>query len=222
MNTIVSYLRVSTKNQGANGLGIEAQRAQILTAYPTSEIFEFLEVQSGKKNNRKILASAMLKAKELNCTLVVAKLDRLSRDASFLMQLHTNKLNFVALDMPELNTLTLGIFASVAQYEREKIVDRVKKALEAKKVQCGGCYVSEKSKQQGTENLQKNRAVAVEAIKQKAKDNENNKKAKGYILLLKQSGFTLKQITERLNNEGFKTSRGSKFLVTTVVRLLAS
>jgi DNA invertase Pin-like site-specific DNA recombinase len=220
MQTVVSYLRVSTAKQGASGLGLESQRAQILAAYPTHEIIEYLEVETGKKNNRKILAAAMAKAKELQCTLVVAKLDRLSRNASFLMDLHTNKVNFAALDVPDLNTLTLGIFATMAQYEREKIVDRVKKALETKKAK--GSYVTEKTIQQGTENLENNRAKGVETNKQKALDNENNKKAKGYAKLLRTNGYTLKKIVETLNLQGFKTSQGCSFKLTTVVRLLAS
>jgi DNA invertase Pin-like site-specific DNA recombinase len=220
MQTVVSYLRVSTAKQGASGLGLESQRAQILAAYPSHEIIEFLEVETGKKNDRKILINAMLKAKELQCTLVVAKLDRLSRNASFLMDLHTNKVNFTALDVPDLNTLTLGIFATMAQYEREKIVDRVKKALETKKAK--GNYVSEKTIKQGTENLENNRAKGVETNKQKALDNENNKKAKGYAKLLKSNGYTLKKIVETLNLQGFKTSQGCSFKLTTVVRLLAS
>jgi DNA invertase Pin-like site-specific DNA recombinase len=220
MQTVVSYLRVSTAKQGASGLGLESQRAQILAAYPSHEIIEFLEVETGKNNHRKILNAAMAKAKELNCTLVVAKLDRLSRNASFLMDLHTNKVNFAALDVPDLNTLTLGIFATMAQYEREKIVDRVKKALETKKAK--GNYVSQKTIQQGTKNLENNRAKAVETNKQKALENENNKKAKGYAKLLKSNGYTLKKIVETLNVEGFKTSQGCSFKLTTVVRLLAS
>jgi DNA invertase Pin-like site-specific DNA recombinase len=220
MQTVVSYLRVSTAKQGASGLGLESQRAQILAAYPSHKIIEFLEVETGKKNNRKILTAAMAKAKELNCTLVVAKLDRLSRNAAFLMDLHTNKVNFTALDVPDLNTLTLGIFATMAQYEREKIVDRVKKALETKKAK--GNYVTQKTIEQGTKNLQENRAKGVETNKQKALENENNRKAKGYAKLLKSNGYTLKKIVETLNVEGFKTSQGCSFKLTTVVRLLAS
>lgn len=217
MNTICSYLRVSTRSQGANGLGIEAQRDQIANAYPTSEIIEFLEVESGKKNNRKVLAAAMEKAKQLGCTLVVAKLDRLSRDAAFLMNLHTNKVNFAALDLPELNTLTLGIFAVMAQYEREKIVDRVQKALDTKKKK--GAYVSENSIKQGTKNLIEARETAAAANRQKALDNENNCKAKGYINVLKTNGLSLRQIANKLNSEGFKTSRGCSFTAAAVQRL---
>jgi DNA invertase Pin-like site-specific DNA recombinase len=220
MQTVVSYLRVSTAKQGASGLGLEAQRAQILAAYPTHEIIEFLEIETGKKNDRKILINAMLKAKELQCTLVVAKLDRLSRNASFLMDLHASKVDFRALNIPELNTLTVGIFAVMAQHERETISQRTKAALDARKAR--GLTKSVEAIEAATERILKVQKSGIEAIKQKALDNENNKKAKGYAKLLKSSGYTLKKIVETLNVEGFKTSQGCSFKLTTVVRLLAS
>jgi DNA invertase Pin-like site-specific DNA recombinase len=214
---VVSYLRVSTKSQGAYGLGIEAQRAQILAAYPSHEIIEFLEVETGKKNDRKILTAAMAKAKELNCTLVVAKLDRLSRNASFLMDLHTNKVNFTALDVPDRNTFTLGIFAVMAQRERETISQCTKAALDARKAR--GLTKSPEALEAATERLLKVQKSGIEAIKQKALDNENNKKAKGYISVLKSTGMSLRQIAAKLNAEGFKTSRGCSFTAAAVNRL---
>jgi DNA invertase Pin-like site-specific DNA recombinase len=217
---VVSYLRVSTKSQGADGLSIEAQRAQILAAYPTAQIIEFLEVETGKKNDRKILNAAMLKAKELGCTLVVAKLDRLSRNAAFLMNLQASKVDFRALNIPELNTLTLGIYAVMAQHERETISQRTKAALDARKAK--GLTKSAEALEAATERLLKVQKSGVEAIKQKALDNENNKKAKGYAKLLRTNGYTLRKIVETLNVEGFKTSRGCYFTATAVVRLLAS
>ncbi len=220
MQTVVSYLRVSTAKQGASGLGLESQRAQILAAYPTHEIIEFLEIETGKKNDRKILISAMLKAKELQCTLVVAKLDRLSRNAAFLMDLHASKVDFRALNIPELNTLTLGIFAVMAQHERETISQRTKAALDARKAK--GLTKSVEAIEAATKRILKVQKSGIEAIKQKALENENNKKAKGYAKLLKSNGYTLKKIVETLNLQGFKTSQGCSFKLTTVVRLLAS
>jgi DNA invertase Pin-like site-specific DNA recombinase len=220
MQTVVSYLRVSTAKQGASGLGLESQRAQILAAYPTHEIIEFLEIETGKKNDRKILISAMLKAKELQCTLVVAKLDRLSRNAAFLMDLHASKVDFRALNIPELNTLTLGIFAVMAQHERETISQRTKAALDARKAR--GLTKSIEAIEAATERILKVQKSGIEAIKQKAIENENNKKAKGYAQLLRTNGYTLKKIVETLNLQGFKTSQGCSFKLTTVVRLLAS
>jgi DNA invertase Pin-like site-specific DNA recombinase len=220
MQTVVSYLRVSTAKQGASGLGLEAQRAQILAAYPSHEIVEFLEIETGKKNDRKILNAAMAKAKELGCTLVVAKLDRLSRNAAFLMDLHASKVDFRALNIPELNTLTLGIFAVMAQHERETISQRTKAALDARKAR--GLKKSVEAIEAATKRILKVQKSGIEAIKQKALDNENNKKAKGYAKLLKSNGYTLKKIVETLNLQGFKTSQGCSFKLTTVVRLLAS
>lgn len=217
MSKIVSYLRISSKTQ-MNGLSFEVQREQIATAYPNAQIFEFLEVESGKKNNRKVLAAAMQKAKELGCTLVVAKLDRLSRDAAFLMNLHTNKVNFAALDLPELNTLTLGIFAVMAQHERETISARTKAALDARKAK--GLTKSSEALEAATNRLKENQYLGIEAIKQKALDNENNCKAKGYINVLKTNGLSLRQIANKLNAEGFKTSRGCSFTAAAVQRLI--
>ncbi len=214
---VVSYLRVSTTKQGVSGLGLESQRAQILAAYPTHEIIEFLEVETGKKNDRKILTAAMAKAKQLNCTLVVAKLDRLSRDAAFLMDLHTNKVNFAALDVPCLNTVTLGIFAVISQHERETISQCTKAALDARKAK--GLTKSVEALEAATKRLLKVQKSGVEAIKQKALDNENNKKAKGYISVLKSNGMSLRQIAAKLNAEGFKTSQGYSFTAAAVNRL---
>jgi DNA invertase Pin-like site-specific DNA recombinase len=217
MQTIVSYLRVSTKGQSVSGLGLEAQRAQILAAYPTANICEFLEVETGKKNDRTILAAAMAKAKQLGCTLVVAKLDRLSRNASFLMDLHASKIDFKALNIPELNTLTLGIFAVMAQHERETISQRTKAALDARKAK--GLTKSSEALEAATNRLKENQFLGIEAIKQKAATNENNCKAKGYISVLKTNGLSLRQIANKLNSEGFKTSRGCSFTASTVQRL---
>jgi DNA invertase Pin-like site-specific DNA recombinase len=214
MNTIVSYLRVSTKGQSVSGLGLEGQRAQILAAYPTAQICEFLEVETGKKNDRKILNAAMSKAKELGCTLVVAKLDRLSRNASFLMDLHASGIDFKALNIPELNTLTLGIFAVMAQCERETISQRTKAALDARKAK--GLTKSAEAIEAATKRLLDCQHLGVAAIKQKALDNENNKKAKGYISVLKSNGLSLRQIAAKLNAEGFKTSRGCCFTAAAV------
>jgi DNA invertase Pin-like site-specific DNA recombinase len=217
MQTIVSYLRVSTKGQSVSGLGLEAQRAQILAAYPTAQICEFLEVETGKKNDRKILNAAMSKAKELGCTLVVAKLDRLSRNAAFLMDLHASKIDFKALNIPELNTLTLGIFAVMAQHERETISQRTKAALDARKAK--GLTKSPEALEAAKKRLLDCQHLGVAAIKQNAATNENNCKAKGYISVLKSNGMSLRQIANKLNAEGFKTSRGCSFTAAAVNRL---
>lgn len=136
MKKYVVYLRVSTTKQGARGLGIDAQRKMcndfIERNNGTMEQ-EFLDVESGAHRNRKGLLSAIDYCKANNCALVVAKLDRLSRDVEFCFKVVNTGIEIHFTDMPTINTLLLGVFASVAQYERELTSTRTKQALSAKK-----------------------------------------------------------------------------------------
>ncbi len=121
LQRLVAYERVSTARQGASGLGLEAPRrviADFATSRGAEVLQRFTEVESGKRSNRPELARALHLAKVTGATLVIAKLDRLSRNAAFL-----------AVDMPEANDLTVGIMALVAQAEREAISRRTKEAL---------------------------------------------------------------------------------------------
>ena len=132
----VAYYRVSTQRQGESGLGLDSQRETVrafLHGNAQNLLAEFTEVESGKKDTRKELAKAIAKAKELGARLIIAKLDRLSRNASFIFQLRDSEVDFVCCDMPEANTLTIGIMAVMAQHEREVISTRTKEALKAKK-----------------------------------------------------------------------------------------
>src|SRR5215210_250041 len=136
----VSYLRVSTDRQGRSGLGLEAQRKAVedfLNGGCWDLIAEFVEVESGKRDDRPKLAEALALCRLHKATLVIAKLDRLSRDAHFLLglqkELQQAGLRFVAADMPEANELTVGIMAVVAQAERKMISARTKAALAAAK-----------------------------------------------------------------------------------------
>jgi DNA invertase Pin-like site-specific DNA recombinase len=130
----ISYLRVSTDKQGATGLGIEAQRAAVtdfLNGGRWKLIKEFVEVESGKRNDRQQLADAVKACRVHGAKLVIAKLDRLSRDAHFLLGLEKAGVDFVATDMPNANRLTVGIMAMVAEEERRMISKRTKDALAA-------------------------------------------------------------------------------------------
>src|SRR4051794_13540802 len=117
----VSYLRVSTAKQGRSGLGLEAQRqavAEHLNGGRWTLVAEHVEVESGRRNDRPALAKALADCRIHGATLIVAKLDRLSRNAAFLLTLRDSGVQFVAADMPQANALTVGILAVVAEAER--------------------------------------------------------------------------------------------------------
>ena len=130
--TFVSYLRVSTQKQGQSGLGLDAQRKSVedyLNGGDWTVIEELVEVESGKNNRRPKLTEAIALCKASGATLIVAKIDRLTRDAAFLLNLKDAGIEFIAADMPEANRLTIGIMALVAEQEREAISQRTKAAL---------------------------------------------------------------------------------------------
>lgn len=131
---LVAYERVSTARQGLSGLGLEAQRRAIgdFAAARRAEVLaRFTEVESGRRTDRPELAKALHLAKVTGSTLIIARLDRLSRNAAFLLALRDSGVRFVAVDMPEANDLTVGIMALVAEAEREAISRRTKEALAA-------------------------------------------------------------------------------------------
>lgn len=140
----VSYLRVSTDKQGKSGLGLEAQRkavADYLNGGDWSLVSELVEIESGGKAARPKLAEALALCRAHRATLIVAKLDRLARDAHFLLGLQKAGVEFVAVDMPSANRMTVGIMALVAEEERRRISANTKAALAAAKargVQLGG------------------------------------------------------------------------------------
>lgn len=129
----VAYYRVSTAKQGASGLGLEAQREAVAAFLRGQAIAEFTEVESGKRADRPELERAIRACRLYGARLVIAKLDRLSRDAHFLLGLEKAGVDFVAADMPNANRLTVGIMAMVAEEERRMISARTKAALAAAK-----------------------------------------------------------------------------------------
>jgi DNA invertase Pin-like site-specific DNA recombinase len=132
----VAYYRVSTDKQGRSGLGLEAQQAAVrafLDGKGWPPLAELTEVESGRRSDRPELAKAMAACRLYGATLVIAKLDRLSRNAAFLLTLRDAGIEFVACDMPDANRLTVGIMAMVAEDEAERISARTKAALAAAK-----------------------------------------------------------------------------------------
>jgi DNA invertase Pin-like site-specific DNA recombinase len=132
----VAYYRVSTDRQGQSGLGLEAQRkavADYLEGGAWELVGEFTEVESGKKSDRPELGMAIEACRKHRARLVIAKLDRLSRNLAFIATLMESGVEFVAADMPFANKLTIHILAAVAEHEREAISERTKAALAAAK-----------------------------------------------------------------------------------------
>ena len=132
----VAYYRVSTARQGRSGLGLAAQKhavAEFLNGGDWKIVGEFVEVESGKKSDRPELAKALALCRLHGARLVIAKLDRLSRNAHFLLGLKESGVEFVAADMPNANQLTVGIMAVVAEDEAKRISERTKAALAAAK-----------------------------------------------------------------------------------------
>jgi len=140
----IAYLRVSTSKQGESGLGLEAQREAVRRCVGDATLLaEFVEVESGKRSDRVELARALAECRRVGATLIVAKLDRLSRNLKFLATMLEGDVKFIAADNPSANELTLGILSVVAQAEARMISERTKAALYAAKargVKLGGTY----------------------------------------------------------------------------------
>ena len=216
----VSYLRVSTAKQGSSGLGLEAQRSAVtafLNGGAWTLVREVVEVESGKRDDRPGLAEAMRLCKLHDATLLIAKLDRLSRDAHFLLGLQKAGVRFVAVDMPEANELTIGIMAVVAQAERKMISTRTKAALAAAKAR--GQVLGRRPGEGGV--LTEAGRSASLATRQ-ARAVEGAQRVAVAIAEIRAEGVTtLAGIAAALNAQGIRTARGGAWAATQVQRVLA-
>ena len=217
---LVAYERVSTARQGASGLGLEAQRKTIedFAASRGAEVLgRFTEVESGRKADRPELAKALHLAKVTGATLVIAKLDRLSRNAAFLLALRDSGVRFVAVDMPEANDLTVGIMALVAQAEREAISRRTKEALAVAKdlgVKLGNPNGAASLRRAGKGGVALRRAVSLNAD-QFAKDLSE------VVEDIRAAGHSsLRAVAAELTKRGIRTRRGGAWHVSSVKELL--
>ncbi len=213
----ISYLRQSTKKQEISGLGIEAQR-EIIQNFLRDKIpsAEYVETESGKKTDRPVLQEALKHCRKIGATLIVAKLDRLSRNVAFTSKLLESDVEIVFCDFPQANKLVLHIIASIAEYEAGLISTRTKQSLKAKKAR--GVKLGK------PENLTNNLDSAIqksnETNRQKALDNPNNRRAIALLRTLIGQGLTLTQMADTLNDEGFVAPKGGKFKASQVAVLL--
>lgn len=206
MTKYIAYYRVSTQKQGNSGLGLEAQRSDVYRFVQRggSLTAEYQDIESGKNNDRPNLIKAIEKCKKEGATLLIAKLDRLSRNASFILMLRDSKVDFVCCDMPDANSITIGIMAILAQDERERTSQRTKAAL---------AELKRKGVKLGTpENLtEQARINSLKVRQENAYKDENNRKAGALIVSMRGQGKSFYQITKDLNKLGFKTRKGKMF-----------
>lgn len=214
MQQFIIYYRVSTKEQGKSGLGLDAQKRDVelfLTNYaevPWEIAGEFTDVQSGADDSRPELAKALDLCRKTGATVLVSKLDRLSRKVSFVATLMDDpKVKLRVAAMPNADKFQLHIYAALAEQEREFISLRTKAALaeaKAKGRKLGGLRDA---------TGERNAAVQAQAA-------GNARKVASLIEPLRAQGKTLREIAEALNNSGVQTPRGGRWQASQVKRTL--
>jgi DNA invertase Pin-like site-specific DNA recombinase len=221
MSRAVAYYRVSTAKQGSSGLGLAAQQKAVedLCAARGWSIIAppFTEVESGRRADRPELLKAIGRCRLTGARLVIAKLDRLSRNAAFLLTLRDSGIEFVAADMPDANTLTVGIMALVAQQEREATSQRTKEALAAAKAR--GQRLGNPNGAAALRRAGKGTGAAVEAAQRNA--DAHAERLRPVIAKLQAESITsLGGIAAALNSEGMRTPRGARWHTSSVRNLL--
>lgn len=202
----VAYYRVSTDRQGRSGLGLEAQQKAVRDYLSGGNIVaEFVEVETGKRNDRPELNKALAACRRHKAKLVIAKLDRLSRNLAFIAALMDAGVEFIAVDNPHANKLTLHILAAVAQHEREMIGERTRAALEAAKAR--GIRLG----RNGADQL---------APKYRAEANERARQLAPLLMDLQAAGLSAQRMAIELNSRQIATPMGGKWHAQSVIRLL--
>jgi DNA invertase Pin-like site-specific DNA recombinase len=218
MTVYVAYCRVSTDKQGKSGLGLEAQQAAIQSFLRSGdELLQppYIEVESGRRSDRPKLQEAMERCRRTGATLLIAKLDRLSRNAAFLLSLRDSGVEFMCCDMPNANRLTIGIMALVAEDEAERISARTKAALAAAKAR-GQKLGGDRGYRPSTPP---DHAKASEIRTRKA-DHQAHAMLP-VIRRIQQEVGSLNGVAVRLNELGHTTPRGGAWTATAVKRVLA-
>lgn len=208
MTKYIAYYRVSTKAQGQSGLGLEAQQA-LVAPYADDIVHSFTEVESGKNDDRPQLAAALELCRQMDASILIAKIDRLSRDAAFLLTLRKAGVDIVAADMPNAGTLEFGVRAVVAEHEREQISQRTTAALAAAK---------QRGVKLGSPNPRAGGLAAGAA--RRAKTQEVAKKAMPVITALRDAGASLRAIATQLNEMGIPTATGRTWWPKTVSNIM--
>lgn len=216
MKKFVAYYRVSRKEQGISGLGLSAQKSSV-EKYVASQdgiiVKDFTEIETGTNKRERIeIHKAIQLAKNEGAVLVIAKLDRLARNVSFVSSLMDAGIEFLAVDMPSANNFTIHIFSALAEQEAKLISSRTKLAL---------AELKKKGVKLGNpKNLtDEARAKGLQRIKDNAINNDKNRQAQSIILNCKEKEMSYRQIADYLNELNFKTRHGNKFYAPTVLQL---
>ncbi|PLT97192.1 recombinase family protein [Sinorhizobium medicae] len=215
---LVAYYRVSTARQGASGLGLEAQQEAVrahLNGGNWQLVVEVVEVESGKRNDRPKLAEALRLCRLHGATLIIAKLDRLARNVAFISNLMESGVDFIAVDFPQANRLTVHILAAVAEHEREMIAARTKAALQAAKargIKLGG--------DRGNFSAVKDRGPAASAAIRSAKAAERAKLVGPIAREFWAAGASLRSIAAELTSRSIPAPRGGHWSAVQVKRVL--
>jgi len=222
MDRLVSYLRVSTDKQGKSGHGLEAQRqavADYIGGGRGKLLAEFVEVESGKHDDRPQLKAALHRAEVTGAVLLVAKLDRLSRDVAFLANLQKSGVKFRCCDMPDASEFTINILAAVAQHERKLIRDRTKAAMAAAKRRKGFKGYGNPNGARALRRARKGNTAAIAVVAANA--DARMQRLLPVISDIRASGHTsLQAIADELNAREIKTARGGRWYPTSVKNVL--
>lgn len=221
MTKCIAYYRVSTDRQGRSGLGLEAQTASVrdYVAHQGELIYEYTEIESGKRNDRPELAKALAHARRIGGTLVIAKLDRLARNVAFTATLMESGTNFVAVDNPSANFLTIHVLAAVAEDETRRISARTKAALAAYKARGGRLGANHpRCRSLTQEAAEKGQRNGVAANQRKARQAYADLLPQ--LRSLRQEGKSYREIAKALDEDGQSTRRGCKWNPIQVKRIL--
>lgn len=213
----VVYRRVSTNRQFQSGLGLDAQSESVrryLKTQPDAIVLaDLIEAESGKNDERPVLRQAVELCRKESATLLVSKIDRLSRSLRLIMMLEQYRVPFIAADNPEMNELVCHIMVAIGQAERKTIAARVRDALRQAKL---------RGVKLGGPNIAEARLLANKARSEKAK-HQNDKLRDVVKETMAKTGMTkLSEIAQALNLRGFRTNRGCEFTATHIHRLLKS